>query len=414
MTLTYSLTYSPTPSATVSFTNTPVSSFTDTFTATGTDTATLTATVTLTASPTHTPVNTETDTASATATITDSPSSSATPTASPTLTVTMTYSASPSPVANPYSVSVDVYNSAGELVDSVYDGPSANPMNQAVVSILGPQANGDPVLVSISGLGTNAGAVLTWGGTNQEGQPVQNGTYYLKMSTTNAFGIVTTTTDPVPVIGAPPLASLEIFNSAGEVVDTLNLPNLAAQPVNLSLLLPAGKNGVVASENPKAVSPSGGVTLVLTLANGQKATEYWDGLSAAGQPLASGNYVVVLSQAEAGSTDLVKTVTLTLLGTQDQSGQAMAESAYVVPNPVRMEGGAFSVEFQGNGVDSAVGELFDLAGERVALAEASPASGRETLYFSARLSGGMYLLDFEVRNSSAALARSVLKVAVVR
>jgi len=320
-------------------------------------------------------------------------------------------------VTYPMTASVDVYNSAGELVASVYNGPASNPVNQVLVSVLPPPAGGSgcglPVQVGINGLGGPANN-LVWNGTNQNGQAVQNGVYYVKVSMVNAFGQVTAVTDPVNVLGSPCVSSLEIYNSAGEVVDTLDISSLPSPAVGMSLELPNGKTGITASPDPKSPSPTGGVVIDLALQSGVVYPVYWSGLSASGQPLQSGTYMVALTQSEATSSQMVKTLTLTLLGTQNLSVQAMAASAYVVPNPVPATSSGFTVEYQGNGADAVVGELYDLAGERVAQASQGPTAGQAMLRFDVKLSGGVYLLDFEVADNTVPLARHVLKVAVVR
>jgi len=269
------------------------------------------------------------------------------------------------------------------------------------------------VQVAITGLGGTANN-LSWSGTNNNGQYVDNGVYYVVLSSTNAFGQVTSVTDTVSVVGAGSTTGLVIYNSAGEAVDTLDITGLNSQVVGMSLELPSGHNGIVVSPNPKALSPTGGVTVLLDLADGSQVPEYWNGLSSSGQPVQPGTYMMQLSQVQPGSSVLVKGLTVTVLGTTNQSAQGMAESALVVPNPVKSSsGGGVSVAYTSDGVDAAAGVLYDLAGERVAVAS-NPAASSGPLNFSARLSDGIYLVDFEVRDNSVVLARRVLRVAVVK
>jgi flagellar hook assembly protein FlgD len=328
------------------------------------------------------------------------------------VTFSPTFSYSPTPIGQPYTVTLGVFNSAGEQVDSVYSGYAQNSISQAQETVLGPQSNGEPVVVTITGLGGNA-ADLVWTGTNQNGQAVQGGIYYIKLCSTDVFGTVTCQVYTVTVQPPSSAPTLQIYNSAGEVVDTLNVAGLSAAPVNLELQ--SGQSGgVIPSSNPKALTPTGGVTFNVVLQNGTAVPVYWNGLSASGQPLASGTYMVQLSSSQAGAQTLVKTLPVTLLASQNQSVEAMAASALVVPNPVVSGANGFSVRYEGDGVDSAVGVLYDLAGERVAQASQMPVSGPGLLQFSAKLSGGIYVLDFEVADSKVALARRVLKVAIVK
>jgi hypothetical protein len=308
-------------------------------------------------------------------------------------------------------VTLGVFNSAGEQVANLYDGYAQNSISQAQETVLGPQSNGDPVLVQITGLGGNA-ADLVWTGTNQNGQPVVGGIYYVKLCSTDVFGTVTCQVYTVNVTPSSLAPTLNIYNSAGEVVDSLNVANLAAAPVNLQIQ--GGDSSFVSSPNPKALTPTGGVTIDVVLQNGAKVPVYWSGQSATGQPLAPGVYLVQLTNSQAGAESLVKTLPVTMLSSPNLSVQTMAASALVVPNPVQATASGFSVQYVGDGVDSAVGVLYDLAGERVAQASQEPVSGPGVLHFSAKLSGGIYVLDFEVADNKVALARHVLKVAIVK
>jgi flagellar hook assembly protein FlgD len=321
---------------------------------------------------------------------------------------TATFTASSTPVPEPYSVTVNIYNSAGEVVRNLYSGDSEYPASQA--QVLENATAGGGVQVDITGLVGDAGPDLIWTGTNNGGQAVESGAYYVQISSTNSFGQVQTESKSVTIVSAAGSATLGIYNSAGELVDNLSgqLAGLSSQPTGMSL--PSGQSGVVASTNPN----EGGLKINLTLANGLTTTIFWNGLGTQGQPLQSGNYLVTLSQTSAGSTEVLKTSPIVVIATKDESANGMANSALVVPNPV--DGNWFDVQYQpgsaGTGSYTAVGMLYDLAGQRVA--EATD-NGSGTLQFSGDWSSGIYLLDFEVHNgSSGALARRVLKVAIVR
>jgi len=311
-------------------------------------------------------------------------------------------------VTQPYAVTVNIYNSAGELVRNLYSGDTEYPSSQAQV-VQNATANGG-VQVDITGLDGGAGPDLIWAGTNNGGQAVESGAYYVQISSTNSFGQTTTESKSVSIVSAAGSVTLGIYNSAGELVDNLSgqIAGLSSEPTGMSL--PPGQDGVVASTSPG----QGGLKINLTLADGQTTTVFWDGMSSQGQTLQSGNYLVTLSQNSAGSSEVLKTSPVVLLATKDLSANGMANSALVVPNPVA--GNSFDVQYQpggaGAGSYTAVGMLYDMAGQRVA--EATD-DGSGTLRFSGAWSPGVYLLDFEVHNgSSGSLARKVLKVAIVR
>jgi len=309
-------------------------------------------------------------------------------------------------VAQVYSVTVNIYNSAGELVKGLYNGSSEYPASQAQVLQTATQGGG--VQVDVAGLGGSAGSNLVWNGTNNGGQAVASGSYYVQISSVNSFGQVQSQDMTVSVVSAAGSATLAVYNSAGELVDNLSgqLATAGAEPTGMSL--PVGQNGVVASTGPG----KGGLTITVTLADGTTTQAFWDGRSTQGQSLQSGNYLVTLSLSVAGSNEVLKTVPVVLLATTNESASGMANSALVAPNPV--DGSWFEVHYQAptSGTYTAVGVLYDLSGQRVAQATDD---GSGTLRFSGDWSSGIYLLDFEVRNGGqGALARRILKVAMVR
>jgi len=315
----------------------------------------------------------------------------------------------PTPIPAPFLVSVDIYNSAGEKVRNLYTGPSEISMNQLQVIVGGPTATA-PVSVDIAGLGTPGGDP-TWNGTNQGGQFVSNGVYYVKVSSSDPFGNTTVVTTPVNVLGVQNQEMVEIFNSAGEVVRKFDLSGLTSTAQNLSVNLGPGQEAVAASINPVTGAESGGVNLTLTLANGGSQSLYWDGQSSNGDPLQSGVYLIELVRTEPGQSATVKSVSVTLLEAKNGTAQAVAASAWVGPNPVQ-QGAPILVHYAPNAQEWGQGKLFNLAGEMVAQASDGAANG--LIRFTRNVAPGIYLVDFEVRRNESVLARRVLKVAVVK
>jgi hypothetical protein len=395
---TYSFTASPTYSFTASPTQTFTASPTRSFTASPTQTFTASPTRSFTASPT------QTFTASPTATFTHSPTR--TFTASPTNTVSPSCSSTPLP--QPYQVSVAIYNSAGEKVKDLYNGAAAYDLTHLQVGVAGPQASGAPVLVDLGGLGTSGGD-LVWNGSNQGGQWVANGVYYVKVTSLDPFGNATTVTESVNVIGVENQESVEIFNSAGEVVRKFDLSGVTSTVQNIVLNMPAGQSAVSASTDPVTGAVTGGVNLTLSLSNGASQPLFWDGMGSGGAPLQSGTYLLELVRTQPGQTSTIKTLSVTLLASKNGSALAVAASAKVGPNPV-LKGGDVAVRYQPNAQNWVVARLYNESGELVAQ---TLDFGSGTLNFGGGLSAGVYMLDFEVRSGDLVVARRILKVAVI-
>jgi flagellar hook assembly protein FlgD len=306
-------------------------------------------------------------------------------------------------------VSIDIYNSAGELVRSLYYGRSENPLTQLQVQVSGPTGNGAPVWVDIAGLGIPGGDP-TWNGANQGGQWVTSGVYYVKVSSTDPFGNVTTHTESVNVLGVENQETVEIFNSAGEVVRNFSLSGLSSTAQDLSVALAQGQGAVVATTNPVTGAVTGGVNITLTMTNGGNQSLFWDGLGSGGQDLQSGTYLIELVRTETGQSSTVKTVAVSLLESKDSSADNVASSAIAGPDPV-IKGLPVRVRYKPNSQDWVQAKLYNEGGELVG--EATD-FGTGFLSFNSGLSGGIYLIDFEVRRDEAILARRIMKVAVVR
>jgi flagellar hook assembly protein FlgD len=306
-------------------------------------------------------------------------------------------------------VTIDVYNSAGEEVASLYDGPSAYSLTQLKVTISGPQPSGAPVLVDMGGLGIPGGDPV-WNGSNQGGQWVTNGVYYIKVSSTDPFGNVTTITHSVNVVGVENQESVEVFNSAGEVVRKFDLSGITPTVQSISLNLPSGQGVVAASVNPSTGATSGGTQLTLILSNGGTQTLYWDGMGSNGAPLQSGTYLVELVRTEPGASTTIKTLSVALLQPKNSTALEVAASAKIGPNPV-LKGGPVTVRFNPAAGIWVRARLYNENGELVA--QCVDMGGSNTLTLGGGYSGGIYVLDFEVCEGDIVVARRMIKAAVV-
>lgn len=389
LTFTSSQTFTRTPTGTPTPTATPTrtETFTSTFTPTATPTATLTATPTR--SSTATPTPTWTPTSSATPTFTRTPTATPTATASPTFTDTPTFTHSPTVtptwVPVPFAVSLGVYNGAGERVRRLFDGRLSGPPTGAVVepSLLADWEGAAWVRLP-PGVSTRDGqTAFAWDGRNDNGQAVDNGSYWFKFEVEQSDGKVTSFVLGV-LVGRPDQArALGVYNSAGERVAWLALPPGAdAEGFRLD-----------ASSGP-------GFKASLPLAGGGEAQVAWDGLNERGWPVADGTYWV-----RAGSQGTGRSEAFTLLKAPPGPGRLLAG-----PNPLGPGSSAWGLRFDPRPGAQALAVLYSLAGEAVRRA-AGPADGTLTLPAQG-LAPGLYLLVLEV--GGARPYRQSAKLAVMR
>ena len=391
---------SPTSSstATPSRSVTPTSSASPTATLTATASASSTASASLTASPTVT----LSVTASASSTGTPSPSASATTTASPTRSLTSTDSptpspsptASPTPVPLPNYLRLLIYNSAGELVRTLYEGQA---QFQAGSLLLSASTLAAPGMLDVffpgalsDGNGGSRRGDLQWDLRNDASQSVRGGVYTLKAEVRDPFGSISTLTAQVQVLPPPQMASLVIYNSAGEAVRHLMVPSGAFTDLDQPDLQ-SGRVGF---------RVKGGGSL--------QAWLDWDGNTDVGQPLSSGVYMVVFNSASSTGAPIKVTWQVNYIAPPRPDGLGLISLA---PNPVR--GNTAQVDFSAPPLGSVVVHVFNLAGERVLTAAASAGQGRIMLEVG-NLAGGIYLIDLEVLNGPAHLGHRFVRMALAR
>ncbi len=322
LTYTYTLTstYTDTPVDTPTYTSTSTPTYTSTLTQTYTYTDTITATMTWTNTRTLTTTNTATNTLSATITYTS--------TNTQTVTITIT------PVPFPYVMNISVYNEAGELVKTIVSTTTSQEAQQVQLLLNGNQAtvvapgSGTPLTIKVPGLETpdqqkNGYASFTWDGTNSAGQDVTNGTYYIKETTTDPYGHSDIITKQITAINEDQYVQVNIFNSAGELVQTITAPYNGSGQVSLSISNSTGSNNYVFGIGKGAPAIVIGYTTT-------GLNVPWDGKNAQGNYLQSGVYEVqlVVKTNQGISIKASKSITLLNEGNTDVLGTIKS-----LPNP---------------------------------------------------------------------------------
>jgi hypothetical protein len=292
----------------------------------------------------------------------------------------------------PQTASVKVYNSAGELVAtlyqqlSIYEKPTG--LSQQIPAF-SPDTGGSGVLDLV---GPNL--PLTWDGKTDSGQVVDGGTYSVVVEVHDQFGNVETWSESLSVLRTDATTVVEVYNSAGELVW-----RQAATPKS------PGVVGLSGRELVPGADPSG-----LKITYGADPTDFlnWNGTGSQGQALASGTYMVKVTQGGASGSS-TSAYAITLL----QPNTGLFSWVAVAPNPVRSGTTSLMISLQGAapGITS-WGDVYNLAGERVG---SVPATAGPFLNWSIPpgLASGAYLLRLNVRGASGVLRSTSLKVAVI-
>lgn len=378
-------TASPTSTATPSASPTPTLS--PTLTCTPTSTLTSSPTPTYSASPTPTSTITWTHTGTGTPSIT--PTYTSTFTASPSSTITMT------PAPHIY-VQLSVFNSAGELVKNLPQLTlSSPPTSMSTGEAVFDPDQGQTVQIHFPG----HQQVASWDGTNANGQLVGGGVYILQAAYTDNFSRTVTMTAAVQVIRAPTVATLEIYNSAGEVVRRI------LTQVGLTKPVPPELSTAILVLSPQSGGSSSGLKVGL---GGQSA--WWDGRNDAGVVVSPGAYLVKVTWQAGGQTVETDTRAVTVLAPQVDDPLA---TAWMAPNPVPASLGSMVIGLD-PGVSAAGlrGQIYNLAGELV-VKLAPDATGRMVWMFGNRVSAGVYLIRLQMVDAAGRLRTRMLKAALL-
>jgi len=300
-------------------------------------------------------------------------------------------------------VDVGVYNSAGELVDILYQGGAENiPSGESIGS--------NPVLAGVQGVQLNLNTELengadslTWMGTNSNGQLVASGAYYIELTYKNTFGQTTSFAEPVQVLSTGNGGdSVSIYNSAGELVWTAPLP-VTGTVVTGSVTL--SSDVVLMAMDSK----TGQILTPLSITVGTNPPVAWGGLNLQGRPVGAGSYTVEVMSVQPGGAPLIVNKTIEVVASG--SGRPVT-AVLIVPDPWRGQG-PLEVVYTPSVGDYGAGTIYNLAGQEVATASDGGDSG--TLTFNPKgLSSGIYLLEFKQMSGTTLLTRGISKFAVVR
>lgn len=241
---------------------------------------------------------------------------------------------------------------------------------------------------------------LSWSGLNNQGQAVSSGVYYFSAQFTDPFGRVTVLNQAVDVLQPAGQTTVSVFNSAGELVYSQDLSEVAP-------------NAVSFSESGNAFSPSNdpsqGMNFKITKAGGQSVIWTWNGRNSQGQIVDSGVYLVQLTSNNGPGASVNLTESVTVI---KGPGAQLSANPILGPNPV-FSGNSLFLSYSPQSGYEAVGKLRDLTGELVTQADDPGSSGRMQFDLS-HAAAGIYFVEFDLMQGPMVAQRQILKAAVAR
>jgi flagellar hook assembly protein FlgD len=294
-------------------------------------------------------------------------------------------------------VTVAVYNEAGEVVTKFPVKYLSNVVDSLDLSSNGVLSNvGDSVTMTWGG-----GRVLgTWDGANSKGDLVENGAYYVKVDSVDAYGTTTSVTKPLTVNRRVVKLTIQIYNKVGELVRSLYAEKPGTEDkitdVTLStqVIHPGGdgKDGISS-------------TVGIILSNGVAAV--WDGTADSGVNVGDGMYYIHVKaeNTESGTVDITKDVSV--LGSRPNTG-----NTGVWPNALTASHMVATLHAQNlDSTQRIRAVLFTIAGSKAGTVEGSV--GQNDVKWDLSIyQSGLYIVVLDTMEGSRLKDRTTLKVIV--
>ena len=309
---------------------------------------------------------------------------------------------------------VEVFNAAGERVKFIGETPIVADISRILISVNGIQSsvfdpNDGKLKLSMEGAQITGGsstpfeADLFWDGTNDGGQQIGQGQYFLKFTVTNAYGQVETTIEEVTVLTAQQYVKLKIYNSAGEVVRTIEVPYIPGTTIK-----DLGVDDVVAVGKGNSVQ--------VEFAPGQIIT--WDGNNQSGTTVDSGVYVMKVEIATADGYKVMATKSVTVLNA-GKAGVISGEKIY--PNPVVISGGdtgKATIQWTPSGPGRVTVYIYNMASELIRKMETGLLSSALdwdlTTTSGKPVSNGVYVIVLQAKRDTGETGIKIMKLIIIK
>lgn len=204
---------------------------------------------------------------------------------------------------------------------------------------------------------TGVYADFAWAGYNENGQEINQGVYYIKVSVVDSYGHVNTMTQQIMLIKHKSYVRASIYNSAGELVRRME--KQGAPPTQASLTV----EDVLVIDNTGASIPIG---------YGGVDNFYWDGRNGVGRPVKSGMYEIQLEVMTADGYRIVasRRVSVFYEGNTSVLSDPGSPDAFpkIYPNPKIITGdfeGRITFEWFAESEGNVTIDIYNMAGELI-------------------------------------------------
>ncbi len=319
-------------------------------------------------------------------------------------------------VTGSYVIHLAVYNSAGELMK---DYPAFE-LNSSIsnFTIVNGNITTDSQSVSILYDNLNVG---TWDATTNSGDKVSNGTYIIKIDSTDPFGVTTSVSKDVSVLIGRNVLSATVFNEAGEAVKHFDQAELQALVAGSSSSLQASDydvaqirlaNNVIQPDYSGATSGS----KVLTITMGSGRTFTYNGIADNGAILMPGTYYIQFESQVQGQPDQEISLTFRVEGGANGIGGVV-----LAPNPIRVSQLTqipyFIINTGAANVTATTVRIYTVAGELVKNNLTNDSGNPGVVHWDVaqeNIASGTYLAVIELHSNNGVIGHKIMKVLVIR
>ncbi len=333
----------------------------------------------------------------------------------PALTGSLTSSVAVTVIGN-FTVKVNIYNSAGEVVKTIVTEEFTEPISNislsttnTITSLKGP---GSTIEILYDGF-----IIGTWDGTNNSGLPVTNGQYKIQVDNVGASGVVTSVAQNAIVNRSLSDVEADVYNASGEVVRKLYYmvddpvgSNMTNVTLSSNVLRPSLNTSVSAGSTytgpTTVVSPT--LETIYIQTSGTPVTLVWDGTNNGGTIVTPGEYTIEVHWNNgAGQTTDISRQVLVMANT------SVSGVAVIRPN-VLSPATTMSTTFDVSNVLSAAGmkvKIFTVAGE---LVQSFSAASTTAPWSAVGLASGIYITNIEIDNANGGVINQQrLKILVI-
>jgi len=320
-------------------------------------------------------------------------------------------------ITGSYVIHLAVYNEAGELIK---DYPAFD-LNVPISNFTVVNGTLTTDSQSVSVLYNNV-SVGSWDGTSSSGDKVSNGTYFIKIDSTDPYGVTTTVSKNVQVLIGRNVMTATIYNEAGEAVkhfDQQTLQNLVAG--NLSSLNASDYDVAQIRLPSNVISPdysgSTASNKVLTIVMGSGRTFTWNGEGDSGAILTPGTYYIQFDSKVQGKPDEEISLVIRIEG-----GANGINGVVLAPNPIRISQlqqiPYFNITMNAMDIQSASVKIYTIAGELVTHSPLMNDPGNPTVVHwdvaQQTIASGTYIAVIDLYSSNGMIGRKFLKVVLIR